>query len=189
MSSRSAAARFSSRRCIFVVPGIGTIHGFWASSQASAICAEVALLLRGDLADHIDQSLVCLAGLGRKARLRQTKIAAVERRRLIDCACQKTFAERCKGHEADTELLKSRQNFRFRLPPPKRVFALQRGDGLHRVSSSGSSQPRLRKGRNGEPCPAAIRSFTAPATSSIGTFGIDAVLIEKIDHIGPQAPE
>src|SRR5438093_8498633 len=33
---------FSSRRAGFVVPGIGTIHGFWASSQASAIWAGVA---------------------------------------------------------------------------------------------------------------------------------------------------
>jgi hypothetical protein len=34
-----AAARFSARRWGFVVPGIGTIHGFRASSQASAIWA------------------------------------------------------------------------------------------------------------------------------------------------------
>ena len=27
------------------VPGMGTIHGFWASSQASAICAGVAFFL------------------------------------------------------------------------------------------------------------------------------------------------
>src|SRR3984957_17035421 len=33
---------FSSKRCSFVVPGIGTIHGFWASSHASAIWAGVA---------------------------------------------------------------------------------------------------------------------------------------------------
>jgi hypothetical protein len=33
---------FSSSRCSFVVPGIGTIHGFCASSHASAICAGVA---------------------------------------------------------------------------------------------------------------------------------------------------
>ena len=33
---------FSSRRWSFVVPGIGTIHGLCASSQASAICAGVA---------------------------------------------------------------------------------------------------------------------------------------------------
>ena len=34
-----------------------------------------------------------------------------------------------------------------------------------------------------------MRSFTAAATSSMGTFGIDAVLIKKIDPIGPQALE
>ena len=32
VSSTLTAARFSSRRSIFLVPGIGTIHGFWASS-------------------------------------------------------------------------------------------------------------------------------------------------------------
>ena len=35
--------KFSSRRESFVVPGMGTIQGFFASSQASAICAGVAL--------------------------------------------------------------------------------------------------------------------------------------------------
>src|SRR5437588_8388321 len=43
----SPAPRFSSSRCSFVVPGIGTIHGFCASSQASAICAGGRLRLRG----------------------------------------------------------------------------------------------------------------------------------------------
>ena len=33
---------FSSSRRSFVVPGIGTIQGFCASSHASAICAGVA---------------------------------------------------------------------------------------------------------------------------------------------------
>src|SRR5215207_7903759 len=41
VSSTAAAPRFSSKRSSFVVPGIGTIHGFWASSQANAICAGV----------------------------------------------------------------------------------------------------------------------------------------------------
>ena len=38
----ASASRFSSKRSSFRVPGMGTIHGFWASSQASAICAGVA---------------------------------------------------------------------------------------------------------------------------------------------------
>jgi hypothetical protein len=33
---------FSSRRSSFRVPGLATIHGFWASSQASAVWAGVA---------------------------------------------------------------------------------------------------------------------------------------------------
>src|SRR5438046_2678805 len=36
VSATAAAPMFSSRRCSFVVPGMGTIHGFWASGQASA---------------------------------------------------------------------------------------------------------------------------------------------------------
>ena len=34
--------------------------------------------------------------------------------------------------------------------------------------------------------PCAIRSFTVPATSSIGTSGIDPVLVEEIDSLDPQ---
>src|SRR5438093_3194227 len=37
VSSTATAPMFSSRRCSFVVPGIGTIHGLWASSHARAI--------------------------------------------------------------------------------------------------------------------------------------------------------
>jgi len=43
-NSMAAAPRFSSRRSNFRVPGIGTIHGFWARSQASAIWAGVTCI-------------------------------------------------------------------------------------------------------------------------------------------------
>jgi len=42
VNSTSTAPRFSSSLCSFVVPGIGAIHGLWASTHASAICAGVA---------------------------------------------------------------------------------------------------------------------------------------------------
>src|SRR6185436_10679770 len=42
VNSTSTAPRFSSSRCSFVVPGIGAIQGFCASTHASAICAGVA---------------------------------------------------------------------------------------------------------------------------------------------------
>jgi hypothetical protein len=38
---------FSSSRCSLRVPGMGTIHGFWASSQARAIWPGVAQFLAG----------------------------------------------------------------------------------------------------------------------------------------------
>src|SRR5580704_6644421 len=41
LSLTSTAGRLSSTWSIFVPPGIGTIQGFWASSQAGAICAGV----------------------------------------------------------------------------------------------------------------------------------------------------
>jgi hypothetical protein len=44
VSASSAAGRLSSRCSTFVPPGIGTMKGFWTSSQASAIRAGVAFL-------------------------------------------------------------------------------------------------------------------------------------------------
>ena len=46
---------FSSKWSSLVVPGIGTIHGFCASSQASAICAGVAPFCARDLGEKVDQ--------------------------------------------------------------------------------------------------------------------------------------
>lgn len=55
-SSRSAgvgsiatASIFSSRRCSFVVPGIGTSHGFWAKSRAMPIFRAIPPPLRAGL--------------------------------------------------------------------------------------------------------------------------------------------
>jgi hypothetical protein len=45
VSITSSAPRLSSKRCSLVVPGIGTIHGFCARSQARATCAGVASFL------------------------------------------------------------------------------------------------------------------------------------------------
>ena len=37
--------------------------------------------------------------------------------------------------------------------------------------------------------PASISSLTAPATSSIGTSGFDAVLVEQVDRVDSQPPQ
>ena len=102
---------FSSSRCSFVVPGIGTIHGFCASSHASAICAGVAFLRLPIVAEQIDQRLIRLPGLGREARERVAEVGAVERRVLVDLPGEEALPERAEGHEADAELLERRQHF------------------------------------------------------------------------------
>ena len=101
---------FSSSRCSFVVPGMGTIHGFWASSQASAIWAGVALLPLRDPGEQLDQGLVRFACLRREARDGVAEVGAVEARVLVDRAGQEALAQRAEGHEADPELLERRQH-------------------------------------------------------------------------------
>ena len=63
----------------FVVPGIGTIHGFWASSQASAIWAGVAFLLSAILPSRSTRDLfACRAsGVKRGSLLRKSELSNV----------------------------------------------------------------------------------------------------------------
>ena len=49
------------------------------------------------------------------------------------------------------------------------------------VCAPGSDRPKCLT------LPSAIRSLTVPATSSIGTFGIDAVLVEEVDDLDAAA--
>jgi len=96
---------FSSKRSSFVVPGIGTIHGFWASSQASAICAGVAFFRSADLAKQIDQSLIRFSSLRRKARDDVAEVGIVERRVFVDLSREEALPQGAKWNEADSELL------------------------------------------------------------------------------------
>ena len=95
------------------MPGIGTIHGFWASSQASAIWAGVAFFSPAIAAEQIDQRLIRLAGSGVK-RGRAAEVGAVERRVLVDLAGEEALAQRAEGDEADAEFLERRQHFLLR---------------------------------------------------------------------------
>src|SRR5439155_14456690 len=67
------------------------------------------LLASGDLAEELDQSLVCLPGLRCEAGNDVAEIAAVERRVLRDRAGEEALAERAERDEADPELLEGRQ--------------------------------------------------------------------------------
>src|SRR3954465_11277083 len=103
------APRFSSSRWRFVVPGIGTIHGFCASSQTRAICASVAFLRAANVFSHSTNARFAFRFSSVK-RHDIAKIRRFERRFVVDRAGQKTLAERAERHEAYAEFLERRQD-------------------------------------------------------------------------------
>src|SRR5258705_2890556 len=68
---------FSSRRDNLVVPGIGTIHGFCASSHASAICAGVAFFCSAILPSRSTNALFALrfSGVKRGTTVRKSVLS------------------------------------------------------------------------------------------------------------------
>ena len=54
----AAEAMFSSRRCSFVVPGDGTIHGFVGQPSQASTVGRASRFPLGDLAEQFDQGLI-----------------------------------------------------------------------------------------------------------------------------------
>ncbi len=170
VSSISVAPRFSSRRLSLRVPGIGTIQGFWASSQASAICAGVAFLRWAMAAKLVDQGEVRFPGLRREPRHHVAEIAFVEGGVFVDFSGEETFAERAERHESDSQLFEGRQHLGFGSRHHKEYSLCSAVTGCTAwarriVLTPASESPKCFT------LPSAISSFTAPATSSIGTSG------------------
>ena len=167
------------------MPGMGTIQGFWASSQANAICAGVALFPFSHRAQQIDHRLIRLPGLRREARDDVAEVGAVERRALVDFPREESLAKRAEGHEPDAELLEGRQHFRFGLPKPQRVFALERGDRLDGVGAA----DRLHAGfREPEVLDLAFvnQILHRPGDVFDRHVRVHAVLIEEVDRLDLQ---
>src|ERR1700733_5661346 len=76
------------------------------------------------LSDEIGQRLIGLQRLRCEARGDPAPVSVLEGGVRTDGASQEASAERTERHEADAQLLYQRQDFGFRLPPPKRIFAL-----------------------------------------------------------------
>ena len=182
VSSTAAAAMFSCKRCSFVVPGIGTIQGFWARSQASAIWAGVAFLRSSDASEQVDQRPVRLPGLRREAGDGVAEVGAVEGGVLVDLAGEVALAQRAEGNEADSELFERRDDLRFRFPPPQRVLALQGRDGLDRMRAADGLHACL--GETEVPDLALLDQLLhRPRDVLDGHVRVDAVLIEQIDGV------
>lgn len=94
------------------------------------------LLARGNLREEIDEYLVGLSRLLRKARHDVAKVFAVEGGRLADRAGEEALAKRAEGHETDAEFFERRQDFLLGFAPPQRIFALE---CRHRLDGMGAA--------------------------------------------------
>ena len=102
------------------------------------------------------------------------------------CSRKEPLAQRTERHEADAQLLRASACISFSGGAIQSEYSLWSAVtgctacARRIVCAPASDNPKCFT------LPSAIRSFTAPATSSIGTSGIDAVLVEEIDRIGPE---
>src|SRR5579885_165510 len=103
-----------------------------------------ALALR-DSAQQLDQSLVRLARLGRKAGQAVAEVVLAELRVLIDGAGEKASAERTVWYEANAQLLADGQHLPLRFAPPQRILTLQRRHRLYRVRTTDGLHTGFRK--------------------------------------------
>ena len=183
--STSAAAMFSSRRCSFVVPGIGTIHGFWARIQASAICAGVAPFRSATRSSSSTNARFASRASAIEARDGVAEVGAVEGRGLVDLPGEEALAERAERHEADPELLERRQDLLLGLAPPERVLALQGGDRLDGVGAADRLHARL--GEAEVPDLARLDQLLHGAGDVLDRDArVDAVLVEQVDRVRPE---
>ena len=101
---------------------------------------------------------------------------------------RKPLPKRAEWNEPDPEFLERRDHFRFRLSPPERIFALERGDGLNCVRATDGLHARFRKS---EVLHLALLNQVLHRSRHVFDrhVRIDAVLIEQIDDIGLEALE
>src|SRR5690242_4543040 len=78
------------------------------------------LLLLRELVNQINQRLIRLAVLGRKARNDVAEVGLVELRFFADRSSKETLPQRAKWNEPDPQFLEGWYHFCFRLSPPKR---------------------------------------------------------------------
>src|SRR5579875_3985855 len=89
---------------------------------------------RGDLPHPVDKREVVLEGFGTEARDAGAQVVVlVNRGRGADRAGEEAFAQRTVRDEADAEFAAGVEDAFLRAPPPERVLALNRGDGLNGV--------------------------------------------------------
>src|SRR5579864_7650993 len=146
------------------------------------------LFLLRELADHVNYGLIRFSVLGREARHGVAEIRLVELRIFFDRSSQEALAQRAEWNKSDPKLFQCRQNCLFRLAPPKRVLALERGDRLDRVRAADDLHSCLGES---EVLHLALLNQVLHGPSHIfdRNIRVYAVLIKQIDDIRPEALE
>src|SRR5271157_5461589 len=159
---------------------------FLSKQPSNRDLRRCSLLLPRNVAKHIHKGLVRFPVLLIETWNDVAKIGAIELRFLVNCAREETLPQRTKWHEADAEFIESRQNLALHLSPPERIFALHGGDWLNGVRTTDRLNTGLGKTE--------VLYFALPdqvlySTGNVfdGHVRIDAVLVKKIDDIGPES--
>ena len=100
-----------------------------------------------DSTEQIDQSLICFSSFRRESRDDVAEVGAFKFGALVDFPGEEAFAQRAERNEADPEFLQSWNHLRFRLAPPQRVFALERGHRLDGVRAADRLHSSLGKAK------------------------------------------
>ena len=182
MSSTAAAPRFSSRRCSFVVPGMGTIHGFWASSQARRSGPGSPFSARRPRPSRSTRARFAFiaSGVKRGMVLRKSVLSSFVPSSIFPV--RKPLPEGAEGDKADAQLFERRQHLRLRAPRPQRILALDRGDRLDRMGPADGLRPRLGEA---EVFDLAFLNELLHGSRHVldGHVRIDAVLVEQVDGL------
>ena len=168
-----------------MVPGIGTIQGFCASSQASAICAGVAFFRAAISPSRSTSAWFALraSGVKRGTMLRKSVLSNVVFSSIVPV--RKPLPSGLNGTKPMPSSSSVGRISVLGLAPPQRIFALQRGDRLHRVRAA----DRLHAGfGQAEVLDLAFADQVLHRARDVldRHVRIDAVLIEQIDAIGLQ---
>ena len=168
-SAQSRRRRYSPRASgAWWCPGWGRWRA--AGREATPAQSEPESCLVADPLQEINKFQVFLHRLRLEARDASRKSPSPRSAALLIAPVREPLPQRAVRYEAYAELIASlKYAVGLGRAPPQRIFVLQRGYREHRARRSvwtpGSDMPKCFT------LPCTISSLTAPATSSIGTFG------------------
>ena len=173
---------------ICVVPGMGTIHGFCAISQASAICAGVACFRSAQRFTSATSCRLCGRFSGEKRDSMPRMSPSAKRVFASIAPVRKPHAERAPRHEADAQLLAERDHLVFRPAPQHRIFVLNGGDGQSGMRPAQRLQAHFGQAPMQD---LALRHQVLDRAGDVldRDLRVDAVLVEQVDAVGAQALE